>query len=67
MTLAYIQAPDGTPAPDSLVSAISRYRDWPLGTLEVRRAELTLLDVHDEHPEPKTIREIPLSRKPDTR
>jgi 2'-5' RNA ligase len=61
LTLAYIQAPDGTLAPDSLVSAISRYRDYPLDTLEVRRAELTLLNVHDEHPEPKTIRELPLS------
>lgn len=67
MTLAYLQAPDGTPAPDSLVSAISEYRGWPVGTLEIRRAELTLLDVHDDYPEPKTLCQIPLSRKPDTR
>lgn len=61
LTLAYLQAPDGTPAPDSLVSAISQYRDWPVGTLEVERAELTLLNVHDEYPEPKTLCEILLS------
>lgn len=61
LTLAYLQAPDGTPAPESLVSAISAYRDWPVGTLEVERAELTLLNVHDDYPEPKTLCEIPLS------
>jgi 2'-5' RNA ligase len=60
LTLAYLQAPDGTPAPDSLVSAISEYRDWPVGTLEVQRAELTLLNVHDEYPEPGTLCELPL-------
>lgn len=61
LTLAYLQAPDGTPAPDSLVSAISEYRDWPLGTLQVERAELTLLNVHDDYPAPKTLCELPLS------
>jgi RNA 2',3'-cyclic 3'-phosphodiesterase len=67
LTLAYIQAPDGTPAPDSLVSAISQYRDWPVGTLQVERAELTLLNVHDEYSAPKTLCEIPLSGEPDGR
>jgi len=67
LTLAYIQAPDGTPAPESLVSAISEYRDWPVGTLRVERAELTLLDVHDERPAPKTLCEIPLSGDPGER
>ncbi|WP_047865233.1 2'-5' RNA ligase family protein [Rubrobacter aplysinae] len=61
LTLAYLQAPDGTPAPDSLVSAVSEYRDWPVGTLEVERAELTLLNVRDEYPEPRTLCELPLS------
>lgn len=64
LTLAYLQAPDGTAAPDSLVSAISEYRDWPVGTLEVERAELTLLNVHDDYPEPKTLCEVPLSGVP---
>ena len=31
LTLAYFQAPDGTPVPDALISAIERYRDWPVG------------------------------------
>lgn len=67
VTLAYLQAPDGTPAPDSLISAISEYRDWPVGTLEVQRAELTLLNVQDDYPEPKTLCKIPLLGEPGQR
>lgn len=60
LTLAYLQAPDGTPAPDTLIPAIQRYRDWPVGELLVERAELTLLNIRDDYPEPKTLRELPL-------
>lgn len=61
LTLAYLQAPDDTPAPESLISAISEYRDWPVGTLDVQRAELTLLNIKDEYPVPKTLYRLPLS------
>lgn len=61
LTLAYLQAPDGTPAPDTLIPALERYRDWPVGALEIGRAEMTLLNIHDDYPEPKTLREIPLA------
>lgn len=63
LTLAYIQAPDDTPAPDSLVSAIGHYRDWPVGSLEVDHAALTILNIQDDYPEPRVIREIPLTGK----
>ncbi len=61
LTLAYLQAPDGTTAPETLIPAMERYRDWPVGELKVERAELTLLNVHDDYPAPKTLREIPLA------
>lgn len=60
LTLAYFQAPDGTTAPEKLVSAIERYREWPVGDLEVDRVELTLLDVRSEFPRPETLQEIGL-------
>jgi 2'-5' RNA ligase len=62
MTLAYFQAPDGTPAPERLNSAIARYRDWPVGELTVRSAEMTLLDLRLDYPEPETLAEIPLKK-----
>lgn len=60
LTLAYIQAPDDTPAPNSLVSAIGRYRDWPFGSLEIDHVALSILNIRDDYPEPRIIREIPL-------
>ena len=61
LTLAYLQAPDDTPAPETLIPAVERYRDWPIGKLQVERAEMTLLNLHDDYPEPRTLREIPLA------
>ena len=63
LTLAYFQAPDGTPAPDGLVSAIARYRDWPVGNLEVGAVRLTLLDLRSHYPEPDTLAEIKLGSR----
>jgi 2'-5' RNA ligase len=60
LTLAYFQAPDGSPAPEELVSAISRYRDWTVGELAVESVEMTLLDLSVEYPEPEVLAEIPL-------
>ncbi len=60
LTLAYFQAPDGTPASEELVSAIARYRDWPVGELTVTSVEMTLLDLRSDYPEPETLAEIPL-------
>ena len=60
LTLAYFQAPDGREAPEELVSAIARYRDWPIGEITVDNVEMTLLDLHSDYPEPKTLARMPL-------
>ncbi len=62
LTLAYFQAPDDSPAPEELVSAISRYRDWPVGELAVESVQMTLLDLRLEYPEPEVLAEIPLRK-----
>ncbi len=60
LTLAYFQAPDGAEAPDALISAIERFRDWPVGEILVDSVEMTLLDLRTDYPEPETLARIPL-------
>ncbi len=60
MTLAYFQAPDGTEAPEELISAIARYRDWPIGQIAVHNVEITSLDLRSNYPEPETLARMPL-------
>ena len=60
LTLAYFQAPDGTAAPQALVSAIEDYRDWPVGETRVDGVEMTLLDLRTDYPEPEVLARIPL-------
>ena len=62
LTLAYFQAHDGTPVPEDLVSVIARYRNWPVGELEVESVEITLLDLRSDYPEPEMFAEIPLRK-----
>jgi len=62
MTLAYFQAPDGTQAPEELICAMARYRDWPIGEITVDNVEMTLLDLRSDYPEPKTLARMPLGR-----
>jgi 2'-5' RNA ligase len=62
LTVAYFQAPDGTDAPDELISAIARYRDWPVREIMVENVEMTLLDLRSEYPEPETLTMIPLNK-----
>ncbi len=62
LTLAYFHAPEGTPAPEELVSTIARYRDWPGGDLAVESVEMTILDLRLDYPEPETLAEIPLKK-----
>ena len=62
LTLAYFHVPDGTPAPEELVSAIARYRDWPVGELAVEYGDMTLLDLRIEYPEPKVLARISLKK-----
>jgi RNA 2',3'-cyclic 3'-phosphodiesterase len=60
LTLAYFQAPDATEAPEELVSAIARYRNWPIGEITVDNVEMTLLDLRSDYPEPETLARIAL-------
>jgi RNA 2',3'-cyclic 3'-phosphodiesterase len=62
MTLAYFHAPDSTPAPEELVNAISRYRDWIVGDLAVESVDMTALDLRLDYPEPETLAKIPLKK-----
>src|SRR5215210_3594436 len=55
LTLAYFQVPDGAPAPEKLVNAVARYRDWPVGELPVESVEMTALDLRLDYPEPETL------------
>jgi RNA 2',3'-cyclic 3'-phosphodiesterase len=62
LTLAYFHVPDGMPAPEELISAIARYRDWPVGELAVEYVEMTLLDLRFEYPEPEVLARMPLKK-----
>lgn len=64
LTVAYIHAPDGTPAPKRFVEAIERCREARVGRLDVDRIKLTLLDLRKEYPEPEILAGIPLSGQP---
>src|SRR5829696_3140234 len=67
LTLAYFQAPDGTEAPEELVSAIARYRKWPIGEVMVDNVEITLLDLRANYPEPETLARMALGRAVNSR
>jgi RNA 2',3'-cyclic 3'-phosphodiesterase len=62
LTLAYFHVPDGALAPEELISAIARYRDWPIVELAVEAVEMTLLDLRLEYPEPEVLAEMPLKK-----
>jgi len=58
LTIAYFQAPDGTEAPEELVDAVARHRDWPIGEITVDNVEMTLIDLRSDYPEPETLARI---------
>jgi RNA 2',3'-cyclic 3'-phosphodiesterase len=62
LTLAYFLVPDGTPAPEGLISTIARYRNWDVGQLAVESVEMTVLDLRLDYPEPETLAKIPLKK-----
>ncbi|HZY64828.1 MAG: 2'-5' RNA ligase family protein [Actinomycetota bacterium] len=61
LTLAYFQAPEGTTVPGPLVSALSRFRTWPVGEILVDRVDLTLLDLNLDYPPPECLARMPLA------
>jgi 2'-5' RNA ligase len=61
LTIAYVHAPDGTPAPEAFVETVGRYRHWPVGEIAVECVRLTLLNLGvGEYPQPETLARIPL-------
>lgn len=60
LTLGYVHAPDGAPAPEAFVAAVERYRDWPVGEIEVDAVEMTLLDLNREYPDTEPVARIAL-------
>jgi hypothetical protein len=50
------------PPRNVLISAIARYRDWPVGELAVESVEMTLLDLRLDYPEPETLAKMPLKK-----
>jgi len=62
LTLAYFQAPEGTDAPEELISTIARYRRWSIGEITVENVEMTLLNLRSEYPEPETLARITLNK-----
>jgi 2'-5' RNA ligase len=61
LTLAYLQAPDGAPAPSEFIAAVERYRAWTVGTFSVERVEITLLDLSSfRYPKLEVFAQIPL-------
>jgi RNA 2',3'-cyclic 3'-phosphodiesterase len=64
LTVAYFLVPDGSPAPDGLISTIARFRDWPVGEFVVASVQMTLLDLRLDYPEPEVLAKIPLKKAP---
>jgi RNA 2',3'-cyclic 3'-phosphodiesterase len=60
LTLAYFQAPDGTEAPEELVSAMAEFRRWPIGEITVDNVEITLLHLDSDYQEAETLARIAL-------
>jgi hypothetical protein len=50
------------PAPEGLISAIARYRDWPVGEFTVESVEMTLLDLRLDYPESEVLAKMPLNK-----
>lgn len=51
------------PAPDGLISAIARYRDWPVGEFAVESVEMTLLDLRLNYPEAEVLATMVLEKR----
>ncbi len=64
LTVAYIQAPNDSPAPEPFVEAIKRHRNAFVGEFSVDHVELTLLDLSKEYPKPETFATLPLGSQP---
>ncbi|MBA2376871.1 MAG: 2'-5' RNA ligase family protein [Actinomycetota bacterium] len=62
LTLAYFHALEGSEAPDALVSAIEKHRDWPVAEIEAKEVKVSLLELDSEYPRPEARARIKLGR-----
>lgn len=60
LTIAYFHVLEGTEAPDSLISTIENYRDWPVGKIEAKEIKVSLLDLKSDYPQPEALARIEL-------
>jgi RNA 2',3'-cyclic 3'-phosphodiesterase len=61
LTLAYFHALEGAEAPDALIAAVEKYRDWPVAEIEAREVRISLLELDSGYPRPETRARIKFS------
>ncbi len=62
LTLAYFHALEGSDAPDALISAIEKYRDWEVAEIEASEVKVSLLKLDSDYPRPEARARIKLGR-----
>lgn len=62
LTLAYFHALEGAEAPDALISAIEKYREWEVAEISAKEVKISLLDLESgKYPHPESQARIKLS------
>lgn len=61
LTLAYFHALEGARAPDALVAAIDKYRDWPVAEIEAGEVRISLLELDSDYPRPEARARVKLA------
>lgn len=61
LTVAYFHPLEGAEASDALVSAIEKYRDWPVAEIEASEVKISLLELDSDYPRPEARAKIKLS------
>lgn len=60
LTLAYFHALEGAEAPEELVAAIKKYRDFPVAEIEAKEVKVSLLELDSDYPKPEARARIKL-------
>ncbi|MBA2693372.1 MAG: 2'-5' RNA ligase family protein [Rubrobacter sp.] len=60
LTLAYFHALEGAEAPEDLIHAIEKYRDWEVAEIEAKEVKISLLELDSAYPHPKARARIKL-------
>ncbi len=61
LTIAYFHALEGSDAPDALISAIEKHRDWPVAEIEAKEVKVSLLKLDSDYPPPQARARIKFS------